>query len=55
MRLSFNLRCHAFVAFSPPNFRDKAAPEMSLSMQRLHRLKEIRQKTWECPTKEMPE
>jgi hypothetical protein len=53
MRLSFNLWCHAFVAFSPPDFRDKAPPEHVRSMQRSPRRNKYSRKPG--PTKEMPE
>jgi hypothetical protein len=48
MRLSFNQCCHAFVAFSPPNFRVKAPPPERLRLTRkIDSPKQMLQEIWE--------
>jgi hypothetical protein len=56
MRLSFNQCCHAFVAFSPPNFRVKA-PRQSASADAKNRFAETNApgNLGKRPNKEMPE
>jgi hypothetical protein len=57
MRLSFNQCCHAFVAFSPPNFRVKAPPARALSADAKNRFAETNApgNLGKRPNKEMPE
>jgi hypothetical protein len=49
MRLSFNQRSHAFVAFSPPNFRVKAPRESAPDDAKFAPPEEMLEEIWEAP------